>query len=79
MTNATRKMTAQYTQTNIVQVLLICSTLITRCAKKIKCPANTWIVPILLAIYSLITCIMLLNVLIAIFKYVKATLSFYTL
>src|SRR6218665_3014596 len=41
--------------------------------KEYQCPANSWIVPLLLSIYSLITCIMLLNVLIAIFKYVEAS------
>src|SRR6218665_961492 len=38
--------------------------------KKQKCPANTWLVSVLLAFYALLTCIMMLNVLIAMFKYV---------
>lgn len=50
--------------------------------KNNRCPANNWIVSVLLAFYALLTVIMLLNVLIAIFKYVKVvkvTISFHTL
>lgn len=42
-----------------------------RC-KENRCPANKWIVSVLLAFYALLTVVMLLNVLIAMFKYVNS-------
>ena len=34
-----------------------------------QCPANDWFVPILLALYTLITNVLMLNLLIAMFRY----------
>jgi len=47
-----------------------------RC-KENQCPANNWIVSVLLVFYTLLTCIMLLNVLIAMFKYVLEKVTFH--
>ena len=44
-----------------------------------RCPANNWIVGFLLTLYALFMIIMLLNILIAMFKYVKITFSLHTL
>ena len=40
--------------------------------KERRCPANTWLVSVLLAFYALFMVIMMVNVLIAMFKYVRA-------